>query len=299
MTVVLSALGLPSTHAEPLKVKTALAWLPINILFCAMLLTSFMALKWNTVPMFQVFKTLSMVCITIMERFLWGRQVSSYCWGALALIVTGAAGATLVNARDVGINNGWGLFWMISNVLCTVSYVLYLRFATTYIRLSRLGMVKYNNFLGAILLVPMVLGKGEIQTLLDSDMLNSWKYASLNVFVGIVGFAINLAALWCIETTSATTYSITGNLSKIPSAILAVFLFGTSISQKSGICIAISLTGGLLYTVASNRQKTLAQENDYKDMEEGKLHEKVAEVMIPLKEVQSSDDEEDTDAPSS
>ncbi|CAM9545399.1 unnamed protein product [Discosporangium mesarthrocarpum] len=283
MCTVLGVLDFPGIRLEEMKLRTALAWLPVNVLFCCMLFTSFMALKWINVPLFQVFKTLSMVCITVGELILWGRQVSLHCWGALGLMVAGAAGATVASADEIAIRSGWGLFWMLSNVACTASYVLYMRFATSNIKLSRFGMVKYNNTLGVLLLAPVVLWKGELQTLIESGVLQSWRYGALNIFVGVVGFGINVAALWCIETTSATTYSITGNLSKIPAALMAWVLFGRQISQQGGICIGVSMTGGLLYAISKAKKPP---QEDNKDME----------AAIPLKVASGWNSEKETAA---
>ncbi|CAM9360097.1 unnamed protein product [Discosporangium mesarthrocarpum] len=253
MVTVLGSFDLPGVRPEGLKLRTALMWLPVNIFFCAMLFTSFMALKFINVPLFQMFKTLNMVLVTLGEFILWGRHVSVSCCGALGLMVTAATVAGL-SAENIAIRSGWGMFWMMANIVCTASYILSMRFATNNIKLSRFGMVKYNNTLGVLLLLPVVLGKGEINTLLDSEALTSWRYAILNIFVGIVGFGINLTALWCIEITSATTYSITGNLSKIPAAVFAWGIFGSSISHKGGLCIAINLAGGMMYAMARTKK---------------------------------------------
>ncbi|CAM9733180.1 unnamed protein product [Choristocarpus tenellus] len=262
MTKLLSAVGIPGLHAEAMNLKTAVSWLPINVLFCSMLFTSFMALKWIEIPMFQVFKTSTVVWVTILEFLLFGGKVNAHCCAALTLIVVGAAG-TVVTGID--LRNGWGLFWMVANVFSTASYIIYLKFATRFIKLSRLGMVKYNNTLGVLLLAPAVLAKGEVSSLLESGALKSWQYVGLNLLVGVVGFGINLVALWCIECTSASTYSITGNLSKVhiararvpgESILKRVRVFCPVLSKKNWAWVAAGFLRHFTYhsEMSRNRQ---------------------------------------------
>eukprot|EP00968_Pinguiococcus_pyrenoidosus_P002085 scaffold109_cov252-Pinguiococcus_pyrenoidosus.AAC.70 len=40
-------------------------------------------------------------------------------------------------------------------------------------------------------------------------------FTATNVYAGTVGFLLNLAALWCVGTTSATTYAIIGSFNKV------------------------------------------------------------------------------------
>merc|ERR1719343_1709431 len=91
---------------------------------------------------------------------------------------------------------GIGLFWMVANCLATSGYVLYLKFATKTLKLSKFGMVFYNNVLCALFLLPVASAMGEVRIFLS--------FASLN----------------CVQTTGPTTYAIVGSLNKIPITFL-------------------------------------------------------------------------------
>merc|ERR1719343_968969 len=58
---------------------------------------------------------------------------------------------------------GIGLFWMVANCLATSGYVLYLKFATKTLKLSKFGMVFYNNVLCALFLLPVASAMGEVR----------------------------------------------------------------------------------------------------------------------------------------
>ena len=67
---------------------------------------------------------------------------------------------------------------------------------------------------------------------------------------GLTGFCLNLASLWCIEETSATTYSMIGALNKVPSSIIGIWAFGNRITWTSGAFIAFGLLSGAFYAYA-------------------------------------------------
>ena len=52
-------------------------WLPVNLLFCAMLMTGFLSLKALAVPMVTIFKNLTNVVILTGDWYFHGATISS------------------------------------------------------------------------------------------------------------------------------------------------------------------------------------------------------------------------------
>lgn len=109
---------------------------------------------------------------------------------------------------------------MIANCVCTASYVLYMKHATKTIKLSKIGMVYYNNLLSIPILVVGAYFRGEFTEFFSREDLHSLPYLSLSLYAGMVGFCLNLATLWCVSNTTATTYAVVGALNKIPLAFI-------------------------------------------------------------------------------
>lgn len=57
----------------------AMDWLPVNMLFCAMLMTGFLSLKALAVPMVTIFKNLTNVVILTGDWYFHGASISRGC----------------------------------------------------------------------------------------------------------------------------------------------------------------------------------------------------------------------------
>jgi GDP-mannose transporter len=134
-------------------------------------------------------------------------------------------------------------------VLLCVGYVLYMRYASTSIKLPKFGMVFYNNLLCSFLVLPFILLFNELPMWTHPDIMNA-QFIVMNVIAGVLGFFLNFASLWCVSETSASTYAIVGSLCKIPVTVLGVVLFNAPITERGAGFISMSIFGGLIYCYA-------------------------------------------------
>lgn len=223
--------------------ETAMKWLPVNVFFVLMLVTGFLSLKYVHVPMVTIFKNLTNILIVAGDWYFYKESVTMLIASSFLIMLLGAVLAAINDIEFSAV----GYFWMSMNCICTAAYVLYMRLATQTIRLSKFGMVFYNNLLSVGLLLPIILVKGELAVVANWDLWTS-SFIFLNLFAGAVGFLLNLASLWCVEKTSATTYAIVGSLNKIPVALLGWVLFQTQITTEASLFISMSMCGGFLYS---------------------------------------------------
>lgn len=110
----------------------------------------------------------------------------------------------------------------------------------------RFGMVYYNNVLSVMLLLPLVLFKGEYHTFFD-PMFFSPKFWITNFLAGFFGFYLNFASLWCVATTSATTYAIVGSLNKVPITAMGFIFFDAKMTTEGIYFVVMATLGGFLY----------------------------------------------------
>ena len=230
--------------------STAIRWVPVNLFFCGMLFTGMTSLQHNSVPMVTVFKNITNIIIAGGDFYFFNTPVEFLVKAAFGIMFAGAAFAAKNDATVTLV----GLFWMMMNCCMTAGYVLYMKHATKTIKLSKFGMVFYNNLLCTILLLPVTIFNGEMETFSNTNAIHTIDYGMKNVFAGFVGFFLNFASLNCVGHTGPTTYAIVGSMNKIPTALLGWTLFNAEISPQSWFFMAVSMCGGFLYSYAKLRK---------------------------------------------
>lgn len=225
---------------------TAKQWMPVNVFFCAMLFTGMASLQHNSVPMVTVFKNITNILVAAGDFYFFNSPSEFLVKAAFGIMLLGAVFAAKNDASVSFV----GLFWMVMNCCATAGYVLYMKFATKTIKLSKFGMVFYNNLLCTILLLPVTILNGELALFANTTAIHTVGYGMKNVFAGFVGFFLNFASLNCVARTGPSTYAIIGSLNKIPAALLGWILFNAEISPQSWFFIGVSMWGGFLYSYA-------------------------------------------------
>lgn len=254
--VLLEALrGLGLVHYSWLDGKSAQASAPLGCCFVAMLVTGFMSLRHLSVPLVTVFKNMTNLLIVLGEWQLYQQAVSS---GVLLSLVVMISGAALAAQHDLSFSLA-GYAWMAANCLATAGYVLYLR-QVTRSQSDRYSVVFFNNFLSLVLLLLLASASGELTVSPGEEWSGpGLPYWLLAVGTGVVAFVLNFASLWCVGATSATTYAIVGSLNKVPVVLLGHVLFHTVLSPESWLFVAVSLTGGFLYSHAKLQEDKARQ----------------------------------------
>lgn len=235
-----------------LSVETIKMWVPVNLFFCAMLFTGMASLQHNSVPMVTIFKNITNIMVASGDFFFFSATVEALVIASFAVTLGGAIAAAWND-----ISSSWiGLFWMAANCVASAGYVLYMKFATKNIKLSKFGMVFVNNLLCALFLLPVAFMKGEVYAFVSTSSLHTMDYFSKNCLAGFMGFFLNFAALNCVSATGPTTYAVVGSLNKVPVALLGYFMFDSIITRQTWFFICVSLCGGFLYSYAKIRQAT-------------------------------------------
>jgi len=234
--------------------KVAKAWLPLNVLFIGMLCTGFLSLVYNNVPMVTVCKNLTNVVTIAGDALFFGEKVSFLTILSIFVMVLGAV---LAGANDLQFS-AIGYMFMGMNCIFTSGYVLYMRFASTTIKLPKFGMVYYNNLLSIGLLVPLILYLDEIPKLFNPRIMTT-TFMFNNVLAGLLGFYLNFASLWCVSSTSATTYAVVGSLNKVPITLLGFLLFDTAMTTEGILFISLATVGGFIYAYSKFKEQTVSK----------------------------------------
>jgi GDP-mannose transporter len=217
-------------------------WIPVNIIFVAMLTTSFLTFVYLSVPMINIMKNLTNVITIFGDWTIYGERPS---WFTFFTILLMTVGAVMAGVNDLEFS--WiGYFWMIVNCACTAFYTLYMRYVSVNVKLPRLGMVFYNNILSLVILTPLCFATRQHEVMFKSAYFTP-AFIGLNLLAGLLGVCLNFASLWCVGKTSATNYAIVGSLCKIPSLVLGFVLFYSPVTWQGLVFIVMGTLGGLLY----------------------------------------------------
>jgi len=237
--------------------ETAKEWAPVNIFFCLMLFTGMASLQYNSVPMVTIIKNISNITTAVGDYYYFGNKPEALVFVAFGIMLSGAIAAA---SNDLSISP-MGIFWMVGNCLSSSGYVLYMKDVTERVKLSKFGMVFYNNVLCVVFLLPVAIAMGQTKIFFTTPAIHTPDYAMKNLFAGMVGFLLNFASLSCVAISGPTTYVTIGSLNKIPVAILGYYIFDSVISHETWFFIAVSMCGGFVYSYAKLKSSTSPRTN--------------------------------------
>jgi GDP-mannose transporter len=259
------------------------------VFFVGMIYTSTKALQFLSVPVYTIFKNLTIIVIAYGEVLWFGGKVTRLLllsFGLMALSSIVAAWADIQAAingighsedTSVAISTlNAGYMWMGLNVLCTASYVLGTRktinslnfkdWDSKFLITCRIVTPTDQNqpamFYNNLLSLPIII----ICSLVTED----WSSENLaknfpvetrnNLLIGMLysgmgAIFISYSSAWCIRKTSSTTYSFVGYLNKLPLAISGIIFFGAPVTFGSVTAILLGFVSGLIYGYGKMKQK--------------------------------------------
>ena len=240
---------------------------PIAVLLTGMIYTGSKALQFLSIPVYTIFKNLTIIIIAYGEVLWFGGSVTPmilFSFGLIVLSSVVAAWADIQAATQLAssatsalpmLNTGYA--WMLANCFCNASFVLGLRKRIKLTNFKDFDTVFYNNLLS----IPIQL--------LCSLFFEDWTSSNLErnfptgsrdriifamVVSGLCSVLISYTSAWCVRVTSSTTYSMTGALNKLPLALSGLIFFDAPVTVGSVSAIALGFVSGLAYTLAKIRQ---------------------------------------------
>ncbi|ODV64631.1 putative Golgi apparatus GDP-mannose tramsporter [Hyphopichia burtonii NRRL Y-1933] len=241
-------------------------WSPIAFLLVAMIYTSSKALQYLSIPVYTIFKNLTIILIAYGEVLWFGGKVTTMALGSFLLMVFSSILAcygdqSAAKSPDDTFSLYLGYFWMFTNCLASAAFVLIMRKRIKLTNFKDFDTMYYNNLLS----IPILL--------ISSFIFEDWSSANvaLNfppdnrtativamIFSGASSVGISYCSAWCVRVTSSTTYSMVGALNKLPIALSGLVFFDSAVNFWSCSSIFVGFVAGLVYTVSKQKQ---AKEN--------------------------------------
>ncbi|RYP10079.1 hypothetical protein DL764_000870 [Monosporascus ibericus] len=267
---VCKQLGLIKNLA-PFDANKGKRWFPISLLLVGMIYTSNKSLQYLSVPVYTIFKNLTIIVIAYGEVLWFGGSVTPLALLAFGLMVLSSVVAAWADTRSAAqtaeaaaalatLNAGYA--WMGMNVFCTASYLLGMRKVIKNMNFKDWDTMFYNNLLTIpVLVVLSVL----VEDWSSANFVRNFPSESRNslmismIYSGVAAVFISYCSAWCIRVTSSTTYSMVGALNKLPIAISGFIFFSVPVTVGGVSAIFIGFVSGIVYTWAKVRQSQVAK----------------------------------------
>lgn len=252
-------------------------WFPISLLLIGMIYTGSKALALLSIPVYTIFKNLTIILIAYGEVLWFGGSVTPMALFSFGLMVVSsliAAWADIQHAMSsIGGASGQtnealstlnaGYLWMMFNCLCTATYILGMRKRIKLTNFKDFDTMFYNNLLTIpVLLVASLFledwSSANIQKNFPIEQRN--KVITTMIISGMSTVFISYTSAWCVRVTSSTTYSMVGALNKLPIALSGLVFFDAPVTFGSVSAIFVGFISGIVYTLAKVRQNAKPKE---------------------------------------
>ncbi|KAI9253160.1 hypothetical protein BY458DRAFT_535881 [Sporodiniella umbellata] len=243
--------------------EEAKKWYPIVVFLVAMIYTGSKALQYLAIPVYTIFKNLTIIIIAYGEVLWFGGSVTSLMMVSFALMTFSSviagwndvfdAMGSIMNLTAAETRILLGYFWMIVNCFSSAAFVLYMRKRIKLTNFKDFDTVYYNNLLSIpLLLIPSLLLEDWSSQNLAMNFPSEQRQARIwaMIFSGVSAFGMSYASAWCVRTTSSTTYSMVGSLNKLPIAISGIVFFGDEATFSNVSAIMIGFVSGTVYSYA-------------------------------------------------
>ncbi|EPY50302.1 GDP-mannose transporter Vrg4 [Schizosaccharomyces cryophilus OY26] len=242
--------------------REAKFWFPISFLLVAMIYTSSKALQYLSVPVYTIFKNLTIIVIAYGEVLWFGGHVSAltlFSFGLMVLSSVVAAWADIQSSATSGytsLNSGYS--WMFLNCITNAAFVLTMRKRIKLTNFRDFDTMFYNNLLSIPILVVCTLFTENWSA--ENIAKNFPPDSKYNVLIamaisGVSSVGISYTSAWCVRVTSSTTYSMVGALNKLPLAIAGLLFFNAPVTFGSVSAIFLGFISGIVYAVAKAQQQ--------------------------------------------
>lgn len=242
-------------------------WFPISVLLIGMIYTSTKALQFLSIPVYTIFKNLTIILIAYGEVLWFGGSVTGMALFSFGLMVLSSVIAAWADIRHVIQNHtgsqtaaddqiatlNAGYIWMMLNCFCSACYVLGMRKRIKLTNFKDFDTMYYNNLLSIPILLACTLF---IEDWSSANLARNFPPENRNpiiiamVISGLSSLFISYTSAWCVRVTSSTTYSMVGALNKLPIALSGLIFFDAPVTLASVSAIGVGFVSGIVYAVA-------------------------------------------------
>ncbi|CAI5756682.1 unnamed protein product [Candida verbasci] len=243
-------------------------WSPIAFLLVAMIYTSSKALQYLSIPVYTIFKNLTIILIAYGEVIWFGGKVTTMALSSFLLMVLSSVIAyygdnAAAKSSDDLFSLYLGYFWMFTNCFASAAFVLIMRKRIKLTNFKDFDTMYYNNLLSIpiLLLFTFLFEDWSSENILKNFPADNRAVTiAAMILSGASSVGISYCSAWCVRVTSSTTYSMVGALNKLPIALSGLIFFDAAVNFWSVSSIFVGFIAGLVYAVAKQKQQKDTQQ---------------------------------------
>ncbi|XP_024516719.1 UDP-galactose transporter 1 isoform X2 [Selaginella moellendorffii] len=224
--------------------------LPMSLVFCLNIVLGNVSLKYIPVSFMQTVKSLTPATTLILQWLVWGKVFDRKVWLSLLPVV---GGILLASLTELSFNT-IGFFAAFFGCLVTSTKTILAERLLHGFNFDSINTVYYmapNAAAVLCLVAPFVEGGGVLRWIQEQESLGM----PLLVLVGsgVVAFCLNFSIFYVIQSTTALTFNVAGNLKVAVAIAVSWFVFRNPISVMNGIGCTITLLGCTFYGYVSHK----------------------------------------------
>ncbi|GAA5847282.1 hypothetical protein JCM9279_000220 [Rhodotorula babjevae] len=252
--------------------EDARRWFPISFLLVLVIYTGSKSLQYLSVPVYTIFKNLTIILIAYGEVLWFGGSVTPLTLVSFGLMVVSSLIAAspdvlrwmngVAAAPSVGAQSSAGYLWMFCNCFVSAGYVLAMRKRIKVTNFKDWDSMFYNNLLSIPVLVVFSL---LFESWSSDNLVHNFpeetrtSLLSLMAFSGAAAVFISYCTAWTVRTTSSTTFSMVGALNKLPVAASGILFFGDPANFANISSILVGFMAGLAFAAAKSAPQAAAK----------------------------------------
>lgn len=224
-----------------------------SLAFALFLFSNVRALRYLSLPMYSVIKSLAPIAIAILETTLYSDKVTRGTYMAMVLTIVGNIASVANDLEYSPIGYAWALFNCVVNVL----HVLLLR---KVVKTPCSNGVKTlaSNVLITLISLSVGLFAGEGPGFANQVSSATPKFIVLYCMSCVLSAGIGHSVFWVIQTSSGSTLSFIGTSNKAIVILLGAAFYQTKINAAGAFGIALSIIASICFSVSKARANAKA-----------------------------------------
>ncbi|KAJ1608949.1 putative translocator [Cryptosporidium canis] len=253
------------------ELKKLLKILPMSICFVGLVAFGNICLKYVQVSTYQLARSGSLIFTVIVSYFMLGQKQT---WQSILACIVVCAGF-LIGSLDRSSLSAMGIITGLASSFCQVFYNVFMKKCMNYFDGDAIQLMKYNQCISTILLIPCIFIAQETNLILDSAAFNIsqpefFRIWVLLVLCGLLSMLLNYFTFLVVGYTSPVTFNVLGMFKSCAQTAGGFIIFHdhASVHTITGICL--TLAGSVWYGFAkslncNSRSKSAVQSDTGSD----------------------------------
>lgn len=240
------------------------------VFFTCFIFTNARALRYISLPVLTVIKSMAPMGVALTERVMFKEQVSLATYGAMIMIM-GGNGVTALHDMEFDLV---GYMWAFVNVVMNIAYVISLRYCLSNAYTSG-EKTLHSNVLACAFIFPLGWACGEWADFVVEFNRTSVRFKTLFVVSCVLAAGIGASVFWVISAASGSTLSFVGASNKVFVVLVGAVLFETRMSAAGWAGVGLGTCAGFVFALSKavdagrRKEGVVGREREGSGMEEG------------------------------